>query len=75
VVVEGVVRSFDDGGHAYYVVEDAAHHRVGLRPAEAAARYLSKAVEVTGAFRFDPAAGRFIQVVRIAPLPAGEGGP
>jgi hypothetical protein len=71
VVVEGTVRGFGEGAGAYYVVEDAGAHRVGLRPAAVAAPYVSRRVRAVGAFGFDAATGRFIAVTRIEPASRG----
>jgi hypothetical protein len=64
VELRGVVREFtvDEAARHHAVVEDAQHNRVELLPLDAALPYVDEPVRVVGRFRFDPEAGRALEV-------------
>jgi hypothetical protein len=69
VSVTGIVVEFDESDGAlerHIVIEDSRNNRVQLEPLEVAEPFVGSAVEVTGAFRFDPSVGRILEVEDIS---------
>jgi hypothetical protein len=66
--LKGEVVGFDNPEH--YVIEDAAHNRVELRPVEAAAAWSGQTVTVVGRYSFSETEGRRIEIEEIAPAPS-----
>jgi hypothetical protein len=73
VTTEGTLRTFADRGGSYWVLEDAAGHRVALRAESASGRHAGERVRVTGTFGFDSGKGRFIDATRVTSLGDGDG--
>ena len=71
VVTEGTVAAVRDSpsADAYFVLQDAADHRVRLLPDEAAAPHEGDNVVVTGVFRFRQQSGRDLRVDGINAVP------
>lgn len=69
VSTEGVVVPIEDrpGGDVYFVLEDDAGNRVRLVPDAAARRHADQTIAITGTFRFDPDAGRELDIDTIDP--------
>jgi hypothetical protein len=67
VSTEGRVVPIEDppAGEPYFVLEDHAGNRVHLLPDATARPYVGESVTVTGAFRFDPNAGRQLEIETI----------
>jgi hypothetical protein len=72
VETQGTLRSFTERGDAYWVIEDADGHRMGVRSTQTASFHPGERVQVTGTFHFDPREGRFIAATRITSLGEGE---
>ncbi len=67
VTTTGTVRRFGHGADVYYVIEDAAHNRVEVRPGSLVADRVGSEVTVTGRFDFDDARGRTLRGTSVRP--------
>lgn len=67
VATSGVVVRFEDHGGVYYVIEDDAHNRVRVEPADRFTARVGDQVVVTGRFAYDETRGRTLTATQVRP--------
>ena len=67
VTTTGTVRRFGQGASTYYVIEDAAHHRVEVAPNASFSGHVGDDVTVTGRFTLTEDRGRHLDATKVTP--------